>query len=211
MLAYYVERFDTVELNNSFYHLPSEAAFEGWRRSTPPGFTFAVKGSRFITHMKKLKDGEQSLPNFIPRAELLAEKIGPILFQLPPHWKLNLERLEEFLSLLPPAHRYTFEFREHSWLTDETYSSLRNHNAAFCIYELDRFLSPLIISADWSYVRLHGPGAKYQGKYGRKGLQPWADWIREQRESLKAIYVYFDNDQAGYAVEDALMLKEMVR
>jgi len=115
MLAYYLRDFDTVELNNTFYHLPKEESFDNWRKSTPRDFTFAVKGSRFLTHMIKLKDPERGLSNFIPRAERLRGKLGPIQWQLPPRWNLNLERLEEFLQKLPPNHRYAFELRNATW------------------------------------------------------------------------------------------------
>jgi uncharacterized protein YecE (DUF72 family) len=160
--------------------------------------------------MKKLKDPENALENFIPRAEALKEKLGPILFQLPPHWPVNLERLETFLQALPKKHRYTFEFREHSWHRPDVYDLLRRHNAAFCAFELDRFQSPCIVTADWAYVRLHGPGGKYQGSYSTQQLRPWATRIRRWSDQLRAVYVYFDNDQAAYAVHNALELKRLV-
>lgn len=211
MLACYVKDFDTVEINNSFYRLPTEETFAKWREETPRGFCFAVKGSRFITHMKKLKDPENALENLIPRAEALKEKLGPILFQLPPHWQINLERLETFLTALPRKHLYAFEFREPSWHRDETYSLLRRFNAAFCMFELDRFQSPEVITADWTYVRLHGPGGRYQGSYSTNQLNVWAEKMRRWSRSLRAIYCYFDNDQVGYAVQNALELKRLVR
>ena len=210
MLACYYQDFDTVEINNSFYKLPNESTFAKWREDTPRNFCFAVKASRFITHMKKLKDPENALENFIPRAEALQEKLGPILFQLPPHWPGNLGRLETFLQALPKKHRYTFEFREPSWHRDDVYDLLRRHNAAFCIYELDRFQSAAVITADWTYVRLHGPGGKYQGSYSTQQLRSWADRIRQWSSRLRAVYVYFDNDQAAYAVHNALELKRLV-
>jgi uncharacterized protein YecE (DUF72 family) len=211
MLAHYLEDFDTVELNNTFYQLPTGTTFDAWRKSTPRDFLFAVKGSRFITHMIKLKDARRGLTNFMPRAELLRGKLGPILWQLPPGWKLNLERLEEFLSLLPKEHRYTFELRNETWMTEEVYALLRRYNAAFCIYELAGYMSPLEITADWTYVRLHGPTHfKYQGSYSDAQLSVWARQIRDWSRKLKAIYVYFDNDDSAYAVDNALTLKRMV-
>ena len=210
MLRHYLKFFDTVELNNTFYHLPAEASFEGWRRGTPADFRFAVKGSRFITHMKKLNDVEEATWRFLGRAEILGRKLGPILFQLPPNLKINLERLETFLRLLPKTHRYTFEFREKTWMHEETYDLLRSFNAAYCIYEIEYYQSPIIVTADWTYVRLHGPGSKYQGLYGKKGLQPWKQRIEQWRTELKGIYFYFDNDQAGYAAADAQMLNRMI-
>lgn len=211
MLAEYLKSFDTVEINNSFYRLPTAEAFRCWRDSTPKNFCFAVKGSRFITHMKKLKNPENALENLIPRAEELHEKLGPILFQLPPKWMVNEERLEEFLSALPRRHRYAIEFREHSWHTDRVYDILRRYNTAFCIFELNGRHSPLVVTADWSYVRLHGPGGPYQGSYSTEKLNEWANWIDSQGKRLKAIFVYFDNDQAAYAVHNALELKRLVQ
>ena len=210
MLAEYYKHFDTVEINNSFYRLPTEDAFRCWRESTPKNFLFAVKGSRFITHMKKLKDPENALENLIPRAEQLKEKLGPILWQLPPHWTINTERLEEFLSALPKKHRYAIEFREHSWHTERVYEIMRGHNAAFCIFELNGRHSPLEITADWTYVRLHGPGGPYQGSYSAEKLAEWAEWIDTHRRKLNTVFVYFDNDQAAYAVHNALKLKRLV-
>jgi uncharacterized protein YecE (DUF72 family) len=213
MLESYVQHFDTLELNNSFYRLPTIGAFESWRDSTPKNFVFAVKASRFITHNKKLKDPENALDNILARAEHLGKKLGPVLFQLPPHWKVNLERLRSLLEILPREHRYAFEFRELSWMTPEVNRLLKRFNAAFCIYELAGYHSPFEITADFAYVRLHGPAAgKYQGSYSNTQLREWVGRIREwtTRQKLKAIYVYFDNDQAGYAAQNALTLREMV-
>jgi len=211
MLDYYVRHFDTLELNNSFYRLPTIEAFEAWRDGTPKNFVFVVKASRFITHNKKLKDPENALDNILPRAEHLGKKLGPVLFQLPPKWKVNIERLEALLEILPREHRYTFEFRETSWITPDINRVLRRYNAAFCIYELAGYHSPLEITADFAYVRLHGPTAgKYQGSYTDAQLREWAKRIQEWAKALQAVYVYFDNDQAGYAAQNALTLKEML-
>ena len=210
MLEYYVRHFDTLELNNSFYRLPTVNAFECWRDSTPSNFIFAVKASRFITHNKKLKDPENALENLLPRAENLDQKLGPVLFQLPPKWKVNVERLENLLEILPREHRYAFEFRETSWMKPEVNRVLKRFNAAFCIYELAGYHSSLDVTADFAYVRLHGPEqGKYQGSYSDERLGEWAKWIEAQSGPLKAIYVYFDNDQHGYAARNALTLKQM--
>lgn len=211
MLAHYYALFDTVELNNTFYMLPKIETMQCWRDATPKNFEFAVKASRFLTHNKKLKEPENALNNFVPRAEALGEKLGPILFQLPPKWRINVDRLKEFLEALPKYHRYTFEFREPTWLTPQVYDLLRVHNAAFCIYELAGFHSPIEITADWGYVRLHGPGGKYQGSYSDEVLRTWAKRIALWSKELKSIYVYFDNDQAGYAAENALRLKRLIQ
>jgi uncharacterized protein YecE (DUF72 family) len=210
MLAFYDRHFDTVEINNSFYKLPAPGTFACWRDSTPRNFCFAVKASRFITHNKKLKDPENALENFLPRAEELGPKLGPILFQLPPRWRINPERLDEFLSMLPKTHRYAFEFREPSWLTSRIYDLLRRYNAALCIYELAGFMAPVEITANWTYIRLHGPGGKYQGSYSTEALAEWADRINAWKRMLQAVYVYFDNDQAAYAAKNALELKRLV-
>jgi uncharacterized protein YecE (DUF72 family) len=210
MLRWYAERFDTVEINNSFYRLPAVTAFEIWCRETTPGFCFAVKASRYITHNKKLTDPESANEKFITLVEKLGARLGPILFQLPPSWKVNVQRLEEFLSSLPRTHRYVFEFRNPTWNIPQVYEVLRRHNAAFCIYELAGFLSPMEITADFAYVRLHGPGNKYQGDYSEDTLRTWANKIEAWSRDLKHAFVYFDNDQAGFAAKNALELKQMV-
>jgi uncharacterized protein YecE (DUF72 family) len=209
MLGWYLRDFDTVELNNSFYHLPSEAAFDTWRDAVPSDFVFAVKGSRFITHMIKLKDPNRGIVNFVPRAQRLGRKLGPILWQLPPGWNVNVERLEEFLATLPKGVRYAFELRNQTWMTDAVLEVLEKYDAAFCIYELAGYQSPMEITATWSYIRLHGPTAfKYQGSYSHKQLDQWAKRIDEWK--LRDVYVYFDNDDSAYAVNNALTLKEIV-
>ena len=211
MLHYYAGRFDTLELNNSFYRLPTAEAFASWRDATPENFLFSVKASRFITHNKKLKDPENALHNLLPRAEHLGPKLGPVLFQLPPKWKVNLARLEALLEILPRQHRYAFEFREPSWITPDVMRTLRRFNAAFCIYELAGYHSPFEITGDFTYVRLHGPGeGKYQGNYSPATLRAWAGRIEQWAKRLTAIYVYFDNDQAGYAAKNALSLRDML-
>lgn len=170
-----------------------------------------MKGSRYITHNKKLKDPENALENLLPRAEQLGRKLGPILFQLPPKWGCNIQRLEQFLQALPSEHRYAFEFREPSWHCSDVLEVLRRFNAAYCIYELAGFSTENEITADWTYIRLHGPGGKYQGSYTEEMLRRWAELLHGWKGRLKATYMYFDNDQAGYAAANALALKEMVQ
>jgi uncharacterized protein YecE (DUF72 family) len=210
MLAHYLQQFDTVEINNSFYRLPAPGVFSRWKEATPPNFLFAVKASRFLTHNKKLKDPENALDNLLPRAEELGRKLGPILFQLPPKWRCNVERLEELLKILPRTHRYAFEFREPSWHCAEVYKVLRRYNAAYCLYELAGFSTENELTADWTYIRLHGPGGKYQGSYSDDALRRWSKQIWDWRGTLNRVYVYFDNDQAGYAAHNALALKRLV-
>jgi len=211
MLEFYLRHFNTVELNNSFYRLPTEVAFDEWKRATPAHFVFAVKASRFLTHNKKLKDPEQALDKFLPRVMHLDAKLGPILFQLPPKWKVNLERLEGLLNVLPRRFRYVFEFREQSWINSEVESLLARFNAAFCIYELAGYHSPNTVTANFAYIRLHGPAAgKYQGSYSDERLGEWCRRIKRWSKKLQAVYIYFDNDQAGFAAQNALTLKRMV-
>jgi uncharacterized protein YecE (DUF72 family) len=211
MLNFYTQHFDTVELNNSFYRLPPVSAFDCWRDVTPESFVFAVKASRFITHNKKLKDPENAVDNLLTRAARLGHKLGPVLFQLPPKWRVNPERLRNLLEILPRDVRYAFEFRELSWMNSQVFRILREFNAAFCIYELAGYHSPLSTTADFAYVRLHGPeSGKYQGSYSEERLSQWARQIESWAKELKAIYVYFDNDQVGYAAANALRLREMV-
>lgn len=211
MFQLYTRHFDTVELNNSFYRLPSTETFSAWRDAAPPGFLYAVKASRFITHNLKLKNPQNALDNILSRAEALGKKLGPVLFQLPPKWGKNVERLDEFLSVLPKYHRHVFEFREPSWHCEEVYAILRRHNAAYCIHEIAGFQTDLTLTANFTYVRLHGPGAgKYEGSYTEPQLQRWARQIHDWSRTLKAIYLYFDNDQAGFAPRNAILLKELV-
>jgi uncharacterized protein YecE (DUF72 family) len=210
MFAHYARHFDTVELNNTFYRLPPPGAAEAWRQAAPRGFLFAAKGSRFLTHMKKLKDPARGLARFFERIDGLGRRLGPIVFQLPPGWGVDLPRLQAFLEALPAGHRYAFELRDPSWHSEGVYRLLRRHRAAFCIYDLAGFESPRLVTTDFAYVRLHGPGPKaYQGSYAPRVLEGWARRIEEDWRSLKAVYVYFDNDQAAYAVRDALRLKDL--
>jgi uncharacterized protein YecE (DUF72 family) len=211
MLAWYAEHLDTVEINNSFYRLPSSEALGSWCQQTPSSFCFALKASRYITHNHKLKDPQDTVERFMKAVEKLKRRLGPILFQLPPSWKVNVERLDAFLAGLSPSHDYVFEFRHQSWNVQPVYEVLRRHNAALCVYELGGFQSPIEITADFTYVRLHGPGNKYQGDYSVAALRGWAKRIEQWRKKLGHIFVYFDNDQAGFAAKNSLQLKTMIR
>ncbi len=209
---HYLKFFKTVELNNPFYRLPSKETFQNWRKNSPKDFIFSVKASRYITHMKKLNDFEEPLSIFLDNASGLNEKLGPILFQLPPGWKLNIERFESFIKGLPKGYRFVFEFRNPTWYNNKIYELLKEHNCSFCIYQLARHQSPELATADFVYLRLHGPTAsKYQGSYDDKTLKAWAkkcrQWIKEKRD----VYVYFDNDQAGYAAFNAISLLDFVK
>ncbi len=210
-LAYYVKHFQSVEINNSFYRLPGEATLRRWRDIAPSGFVFSAKASRYITHMKKLKETQQSVATFLRRIGLLEDRLGPILFQLPPHWRSNPHRLTAFLDSLSSDFRYAFEFRDRSWLTEQTYALLAAHGEALCIYELDGYLSPQVVTTDFVYVRLHGPKGPYQGSYDDSNLSGWANafsgWLAQNRR----VYCYFDNDEAGYAARNALSLQSLSR
>lgn len=209
-LAIFLKHFKTVELNNPFYHMPPKTTFEGWRKQTPKGFVFAVKGSRFISHQKKLSESADALNYMMENVSGLEEKLGPILFQLPPGWKVNVERLESFLEILPKGYRFTFEFRNASWYNDEVITLLKKYKAAFCIYHLAGHMSPEYVTADFVYIRLHGPGGKYQGSYSEKELKQWADKMKSWSEQGKDVYCYFDNDQAGYAAFNAQRILELI-
>ena len=210
MLPFYAEHFNTVELNNTFYRLPGPSAVAKWRGGAPAGFRFAAKGSRFLTHMKKLSDTGQGIERFFERVDPLGAKLGPIVFQLPPHWQVNPPRLEAFLEALPRGHRYAFELRDPTWHTAEICAMLRRRRAALCVFEIAGFRSTCEITADFAYVRLHGPGGAYQGSYSAEALGHWASKIREWQKELRSVYFYFDNDQAGHAVENALVLKRLL-
>jgi uncharacterized protein YecE (DUF72 family) len=207
---YYKRYFSTVEINNSFYRLPDASTFDTWRKQSPRSFVFAVKASRFITHMKKLKIDKKSISIFFSRTKWLKNKEGPILFQLPPKWKINAQRLDDFIKILPPKKRYVFEFRDATWYHESVYEVLRRHRCAFCIYELEYHQSPIEVTARFVYVRLHGPGNKYQGSYPTATLRTWAKHCRSWQKKGLDVYIYFDNDQAGYAAFNAQELIKML-
>jgi len=209
-LKFYAERFHTVEINNSFYQLPGKKTLETWKNTVSSSFVFCVKASRYITHMKKLKDPKEPVSKFLDQMQALDGNLGPILFQLPPHWKINPDRLHSFLDSLPGDKRYTFEFRDPSWYEDEIFEILQEHGAAFCIYELAGHTSPKAVTADFVYVRLHGPEGAYEGQYDGRVLSGWAGAFSAWGRQNKEIFCYFDNDQAGYAAQDALRLQEMI-
>ncbi len=210
MLEYYARYFDTVEINNSFYRLPEAGTFEHWRNTVPAGFTFSVKGSRYITHMKKLRDPANPLNTLMQHAGSLGGKLGPILFQMPPRWGKNVDRLMAFLDILPAGRRFAFEFRDPSWFDSDVYEALARRGAALCIYDLAGTESPREVTTDFTYVRLHGPGEAYSGYYSRDRLQSWASFLQENVERGRDAYCYFDNDQLGYAVQNALETKEFL-
>lgn len=210
MLDYYARDFDTVEINNSFYRVPSFTTFEACKAATPAGFCFAVKGSRYLTHRKRLLDPKPALDRLLTAAGRLGAKLGPILFQLPPNWHCNVDRSQQFLRELPAKQSYSIECRDQSRHNRDVYRLWQDHNVAFCMYELGGVRSPVEAPADFVYVRLHGPGNKYEGDYPAGTLKSWADQIDRWKQSDIDVYVYFDNDQAGYAVKNAKELNRIL-
>ncbi len=204
---HYAQTFDTVEINNSFYHLPAESAVASWARQAPPGFLYAVKVNRFITHMKKLKDPEGPLRNFITRMQALGDHLGPLLYQLPPHWPCNRERFRTFLNALPSDLTHVFEFRHPSWLNDQIFADLDSHGASLCVHDMAGIDVPRLAIGPVVYVRFHGSGAKYGGGYPQATLQSWAQWLTQQAAKGRAAYAYFNNDVEAHAVFDAQILR----
>lgn len=211
MLPRYAREFETVEINNSFYRLPEERTFAHWKESVPPGFIFAVKASRFITHIKRLKDARASLDLLFSRAHPLGDSLGPILFQLPPRWKKNAERLQEFVELLPRDQKSVIEFRDETWGCPEIYRILRNAGVALCLHDWRETTWPREITADFSYVRFHGSGTRYGGNYPTDHLRHWATKIQAWEGELRDIFIYFNNDIGGHAVRNAKTLRSMLQ
>ncbi|UCH74784.1 MAG: DUF72 domain-containing protein [Rhodospirillales bacterium] len=209
-LGYYAGILHAVEVNSTFYGLPQETSIDGWLAATPPGFVFAVKASRYLTHMKKLKDPGAGLQRFMDAVGPLGERLGPILFQLPPRWRCNPERLANFLTALPSGQRYAFEFRDPSWHNDSVAALLEARNAAFCVFELAGMRAPRLTTADFVYIRLHGPAAAYRGRYDGRALRRWAERIGQWCANGLDVYCFFDNDEAGYAFENAAGLAGLV-
>jgi uncharacterized protein YecE (DUF72 family) len=205
-LAFYARQFTTVELNNSFYHLPSEKAFRTWRESTPDNFVFAVKVSRFITHIKRLRNLGPAVENFLSRAVFLKEKLGPLLYQLPPSMKRNDELLKSFLSSLPPKYQHVIEFRQESWIDEAVFDILRRHNVGLCVFDMPGFSCPMVTTSDFAYVRFHGRESLYSSCYSDEQLAEWAQRIARLGRKVKASYIYFNNDAEAFAVKNAMTL-----
>jgi uncharacterized protein YecE (DUF72 family) len=209
-LTYYSSHFDSVEINSTFYRLPSEKTAQNWKHSVPKNFTFSVKASQYITHQKKLKDPVQSSRKFFESLKLLTDNLGPLLFQLPPRWHKNVERLRNLIQILPVENRYAFEFRDLSWFTEDIIELLTDTDTAFCIYDMEGNETPLHTTTDFVYIRLHGPAAKYQGSYSKELLEKWAERFGEWLEEGKEIYCYFNNDYEAYAPKNAATLLQMI-
>jgi uncharacterized protein YecE (DUF72 family) len=212
-LDYYSKHFNTVEINASFYRLPQRQAYINWHKTVPPGFYFSLKMSRFITHVKRLKESEEPLHTFMERAKYLGDKLGPLLYQLPPGFHRDDDRLEAFLITLYGLDknlRNVFEFRHASWMDEAVFNLLRKYNAGFCIFDMPGFTSPVESTADFAYVRFHGNDELYSGSYSKEDLGDWLKKLQALPSSAKTIYIYFNNDAGGYAIENAQTLRKLI-
>ncbi len=207
--SFFAREFDTVEINNSFYRLPSAEMFDAWREQAPTAFLYAVKASRYLTHMKKLKDPEEPLQRFFERADHLGQTLGPVLYQLPPHWRVDLVRFEHFLAVLPKGFHHVVEFRDSSWLVEDVFRLMNEHRVAHCIHDMEPLAIPLRVTAQPVYVRFHGD-SKHGGKYNEEALSTWAKRIKNWLADGLTVFAYFNNDIGGYAIQDAKRLKELV-
>jgi uncharacterized protein YecE (DUF72 family) len=207
-LSHYVTKFPVVEVNNSFYQLPKEGTFDKWRDETPPGFVFVVKASRYITHIRRLRNARESVELFWSRTSRLNEKLGPVLFQLPPNFKADLDLLREFLSLLPVQIKAAFEFRDESWNQDEVYTALDRAGAAWVLPDRPGARVEPIVTGGWSYIRFH-QGRPFHPAYSRRKLARWADRIAEL--AARDTYIFFNNDPLAAAPRDAQILAALLR
>ncbi|MGB9613664.1 MAG: DUF72 domain-containing protein [Candidatus Margulisiibacteriota bacterium] len=209
-LDHYTKYFDTVEVNNTFYHLPKEETFKNWKESVPNNFIFAIKANRFITHIKKLHKAKDSVKLFMSHAKLLGKHLDPILYQLPPRWKENPKRLEEFAKILPKNFYNVFEFRDPSWFNPKIYQILHHFHLNFCIYDMPEVTCPHEVTGPIVYLRMHGGSILYGSNYSEVELKKLAAKIKNFLKKRLAVYVYFNNDAYGYAVKNALRLKELL-
>lgn len=208
-LEHYAERFQTVELNNSFYRLPDASTFAAWARRTPEDFVMAVKMSRFLTHIKRLKEPREPVERFFSRARRLGSKLGPVLVQLPPQLEVDLERLGEVLQLMPREVRVALEFRHESWFIEEVRDLLTEHGAALCLADSPRRRTPRWRTADWGFVRFHEGQARPRPCYGRRSLAAWTEAIAGMWSAGDDVYAYFNNDWHGCAVRDAIVFADL--
>jgi uncharacterized protein YecE (DUF72 family) len=206
--AHYCDTFDTVEINNTFYHQPDDETYDAWRRQAPSDFIYSVKANRYLTHLRKLNEPAEPLKRFLKGARRLDEHLGPILFQLPPHWHKNLERLDAFAQELPAELTHVIEFRDRDWLADDTYRLMANHDLCLCVHDM-LARHPRRVTGAAVYIRFHGTGDNYGGKYRPSRLRGWADWINEVARQHE-VFVYFNNDADAHAVRDAQTLREMI-
>jgi uncharacterized protein YecE (DUF72 family) len=217
--AHYALAFDTVEVNNTFYRLPGAATFAKWRDQAPPHFVYAIKASRFLTHMKKLKDPEAPLARLVDSARHLSPHLGPLLYQLPPAWPLNLERLEHFLRALAPAWagvgrartRHAIEFREPSWYDERTFALLQRYKVALCLHDMQGSATGRRTVGPFIYVRFHFGTQKYGGRYDDRRLDEWGEWLADQAAHGSDVFAYFNNDTGGHAPRDAVRLRRSMQ
>jgi uncharacterized protein YecE (DUF72 family) len=202
--AFYAQHFNTVELNNSFYRQPTQERFIAWGEQAPPGFLFAVKGSRYITHIKRLVVESKSIDLVVDAARGLDNRLGPILFQLQANFHLDLQRLEHFVAMLPTGVRFTLEFRHDSWLVPAVFDVLRAHRIALCIPDQPKMPKSFEITSDFTYIRMHLP--PHGLGYGERALRPWAERVLRWRRQNLDVFVYFNNDMEGHAIKDAQTL-----
>ena len=208
-LQYFAERFQTVEVNNTFYNLPERSVFEQWRASAPSDFTFALKMSRYLTHLKRLHDPEAPVRLFMQRAAGMGEKRGPILVQLPPRFHVDVALLDAALEVFDRSVRVAVEFRDDTWFTAETREALERHGAALCLADSPRRKQPLWRTAAWSFVRFHEGAGPHAPGYERDALQRWIGRIAETWAPSQDVYAYFNNDAYGYAIKDAVTFAEL--
>jgi uncharacterized protein YecE (DUF72 family) len=202
-LEYFAERLQTVEVNNTFYRLPEKKVFTEWARRTPDDFVLAVKMSRFLTHLRRLREPAEPVERFMTRAAGLGSKLGPVLVQLPPDFQIDLKRLDETLARFPKGTRIAVEMRHPSWFVPETEELLRNRNAALCLADSPRRKTPVWRTSDWTFLRFHEGRATPHPCYGRKALDTWAIRLAESWGDASEIFVYFNNDGRACALEDA--------
>jgi len=206
-LPHYCREFATVELNSTFYHLPNHKSVEHWREVAPEGFRFAVKANRGITHYHQLQGVEQEIARLLHLIKPLGERLGPILFQLPPDLERDPGRLRELFALHPRGYRYAIEFRHPSWLDEGVFQLLADHGIALCLNDYGRTATPRITTAEHVYIRLHGPSGHYSGDYSLEALQGWAQEIERFQAEGREVWCYFNNDDQGLAVKNARELR----
>jgi uncharacterized protein YecE (DUF72 family) len=206
---HYATVFDTAEINATFYRLPTQATVARWREASPEGFVFAWKASRFITHMKRLKDVEAAIERVYAPMLALGAKLGPALFQLPPQMSCDLPRLTAFLDLLPADRRHVVEFRHPSWYAEPVFEALAARGAALCISDHHHAPAPWVATAPFVYVRGHGPGGRYRDAYSDGELDRWAERIGAWRAEGRDVFAYFDNDIGCAAPGDAVRLLKL--
>ena len=207
---YYASRFDTVEINNSFYRLPEAETFARWGQRAPARFLFAVKASRFLTHMKKLKEPEEPVERLFTRMRHLGTHLGPVLYQLPPGFKLDRPRLEHFLHTLPSGVQHVMEFRDPTWYADDVSELLERHGVARCLHDMKGSATSRERIGPFVYVRFHGASGTYSGGYSADRLERWAEWLHDQRTAGVDVFAYFNNDVGGHAPRDAITLRRLV-